>query len=84
MNGERISSILLDALGDKPALTTGFDGYLMARNARAGDTLGLSIGDWTSPVSSAISIGLRTVAVVGFISPIFLRKSLKEPQRIPD
>ncbi|MGH1412790.1 MAG: tripartite tricarboxylate transporter permease [Pelagimonas sp.] len=44
----------------------------------------LSDGDWTYLFSSGISIGLWTVAVLGFVAPMFLRRFLTKPQRITD
>ncbi|PYG33059.1 tripartite tricarboxylate transporter permease [Pelagimonas varians] len=44
----------------------------------------LSDGDWTYLFSSGISIGLWTVAVLGFVAPMFLRRYLTKPQRITD
>ncbi len=44
----------------------------------------LSDGDWTYLFSSGISIGLWTVAVLGFVAPMFLRRFLTKPQRVSD
>ncbi len=44
----------------------------------------LSGGDWKFLFSSGIAIGLWTVAVAGFVAPMFLRKLLKKPQRVSD
>ena len=42
----------------------------------------LSGGDWTFLFSSGIAIGLWTVAVLGFVAPMFLRNLLRKPQRV--
>ena len=44
----------------------------------------LSDGDWTYLFSSPIAIGLWTAATAGFIAPLFLRKVLTKPERVPD
>ncbi len=44
----------------------------------------LSNGEWTYLFSSPIAIGLWTAAVVGFIAPMFLRKTLRRPQLLED
>lgn len=44
----------------------------------------LSNGDWTYLFSSPIAIGLWTAAILGFVAPLFLRKVLSKPDRVPD
>jgi len=44
----------------------------------------LSNGEWTYLFSSPIAIGLWTAAILGFVAPIFLRKVLSKPSRVPD
>ncbi len=44
----------------------------------------LSGGDWTFLFSSGIAITLWTVAILGFVAPMFLRNVLRRPQRVTD
>jgi len=44
----------------------------------------LSGGDWTFLFSSGIAITLWTVAILGFVAPMFLRNVLRKPQRVTD
>ena len=44
----------------------------------------ISDGDWTYLLSSGISIGLWTAAIVGFVAPLFLRNLLKKPKPVAD
>ncbi|MEL6532712.1 MAG: tripartite tricarboxylate transporter permease [Pseudomonadota bacterium] len=48
------------------------------------DAMVLSQGDWTYLFSSPIAIGLWSVAAIGFVAPMFLRKVLAKPERVAD
>ena len=42
----------------------------------------LSNGDWTYLFASPISIGLWTLAIAGFVAPLFFRKIIRKPKRV--
>jgi putative tricarboxylic transport membrane protein len=44
----------------------------------------LSGGDWTFLFSSGIAITLWTIAILGFVAPMFLRNVMRRPQRVTD
>ena len=48
------------------------------------DAMVLSQGEWTYLFSSPIAIGLWSVAAIGFVAPMFLRKVLAKPERVAD
>ncbi len=51
-------------------------GNLMEANLRRAMTI--SDGDWSALFASPLSIGLWTIAVVGFVLPILVGKRLKK------